>query len=83
MVNPEGEIAFARFTDGPTITTIRIVPGPCAIAHLEDGTEEMFTDEVHESILSAMTGKPDILVAHIGEDGKTFREYTIPLVLSL
>ena len=83
LVNPENQVAFAQFDLPKKLASLRVVPGPCCIAVLADGTEEMFTDELHSKILAAMKGKSEILVAHVGEDGKALEEYVVPLSIDL
>lgn len=83
MVNPEGDICFAQVGEHAQIAAIRIAPGSCAIAVFEDGSEDMFTTEIHADILSAMKIKKDILIAHVGDDGKAVTEYVVPLSVQL
>ena len=83
MINPEGEVCFAQVGDHQRLTEIRIVPGPCAVAVLADGTEEMFTSEIHAEILAPMKATNQILVAHLDDDGKAIDEYTIPLTVRI
>lgn len=83
MLNPEGEVCFAQIGEHHDLCRIRIVPGPSAIAVLRDGTEEMFTTEIDPIILSALQKHSEILVAHVGDNGKAVKEYAVPLSVNL
>jgi hypothetical protein len=84
LVSEEGDIGFAQGgPDYQTITAFRVVSGPCAIAVFEDGTEDMFTSELHPTVLVAMQGKTEIFVAHLDREGNALTEYAVPLSVSL
>jgi hypothetical protein len=82
MLSPEGEVCFAQIGVHHDLKAIRVVAGPSAIAVLSDDTEEMFATEINPVILSALQKHSEILVAHVGEDGKAVTEYTVPLSLN-
>jgi hypothetical protein len=83
MVNPENDVCVAQLGEFSALKGIRIVPGPCAIAILSDGTEDMFTEEIHPEIMKHLHDKTEMLVAHVGDDGKAVEEYTVPLSIDL
>lgn len=79
MLNPEGEVCFAQIGEHHVLHGVRIVSGGSAIAVLPDGSEEMFTSEIEPLIISALRKQTELLVAHVGEDGKCLREYNVAL----
>lgn len=83
LVNPEGNVCFAQLGQHRQISSLRLVPGPCCMVGLSDGSEEMFTDEIHADILGALRTKPEILVVHAAEDGSAVAEYIVPLDVAL
>jgi hypothetical protein len=83
LVNPEGNVCFAQLGQHRQIASLRLVPGPCCMVVLSDGSEEMFTDEIHADILGSLRTKAEILVVHAAEDGSSVEEYTVSLDVAL
>lgn len=83
LVNKQDALCFVQVGVPVKLASIRIVPGPCIIATLPDGSDEMFTDQLDAKILAAMMGKNTILIAHIGDDRKFLDEYFVPLEIHL
>ena len=79
LVNPEGNVCFAQLGQHRQIASLRLVPGPCCMVALSDGSEDMFTDEIHADILVALRTKTELLVVHAAEDGSAVEEYMVPL----
>lgn len=83
LVNPEGDVCFAQAGEHQKIVSLRLVAGPSAIAVYPDGSEDMFTSEIHTDILTPMLKKSEILIAHIDENGEAVEEYNVPLINNL
>jgi hypothetical protein len=84
LVNSKGDVAFAQAgPDYQSVAAMRVVSGPCVIAIYPDGEEDMFTSELDPTILAAMQGKAEILIAHVDSEGKALTEYTVPLTFQL
>ena len=83
MINPEQQVCLAQFGKHQKITGLRIASGSLCMIIMEDEHEEMFTEEIHQNVLSALKNQDDILIAHIDDDGEPIDEYAAPVSFDL
>jgi hypothetical protein len=75
MINPEKEVCLAQFSGHINVAQLRFIEGGLCIIDGQDGSEEIFTDEIHQDVMSALKEEEKILIAHIDDEGQLLKEY--------
>ena len=83
MLNGVGRACLVQFADYAGIAALRLVEGHLCCITYEDGTDDIFTDEIHPQIFDALRLNVEVLVANLGSEGQVEREYLVPLTVSL
>lgn len=80
LVNEKQKLAFAQFGQHAKIERFRYVRDArlCLVVHTQ-GIEELFTTEQPAEVARCLEALPDVLVAHIDQEGNTIEEYTVPI----
>ena len=80
LVNDKQKLAFAQFGQHVRIERFRYVSDArlCLVVH-SNGVEELFTTEQPTEVAGCLEALPDVLVAHIDQEGTTIDEYTVPI----
>lgn len=79
-INEDGAACFAQLGQHQRIAALRILPGPCCVVSLADGSEEMFTHEIHGDLIEALNGQTEAIIGHFDDDGEIREEYSVPLL---
>lgn len=72
--------SFVQYGDHERIASIRFTPERYCVAHLPDGSEQMFTAQVHEEIWRAVQPLLHLPIVHMTDDGHPVDQYDVPVV---
>ncbi len=79
LLAEDGNVCFAQFGDHRRFHSLRIVPPQLCVVVLSDGSEDMFVHEIEHAMWTALRSAPDILIAHVADDGQLIEEYCVPV----
>lgn len=70
---------FVQYGEHEHIESFRFTPERYGIVVLADGTEQMFTTQVHHDVFATLTELSRLPVVHMTDDGTPLDTYDVPI----